>query len=121
RREVTCRGLRTVRQLWPPQKQRGRGGGREVRECPSPNADAHLRRGAACCAAAWQPTLVTKVQRTLGFLPDYFRNGSDRAEAGWRNARIAPVEIPPSTSSVCPVTYRLDSDARKTTAPSRSF
>src|SRR5688572_7619395 len=36
-------------------------------------------------------------------------------------ALVAPVEIPPSTSRVCPVTYSLASDARKITAPSRSF
>src|SRR5258708_1287641 len=36
-------------------------------------------------------------------------------------ALVAPVEIPPSTSNVCPVMYRLSSEARKTTAPSRSF
>ncbi len=35
-------------------------------------------------------------------------------------ALVAPVEIPPSTSSVCPVTYSLASEARKITAPSRS-
>ena len=31
-----------------------------------------------------------------------------------------PPEMPPSTSSVCPVTYALASDAKKTIAPSRS-
>src|ERR1700678_2818974 len=36
------------------------------------------------------------------------------------SARVAPVEMPPSTSRVCPVTYSLASDARKTIAPSRS-
>ena len=36
-------------------------------------------------------------------------------------ARVAPVEMPPSTSSVCPVIYALASEARNTTAPSRSF
>ncbi len=35
-------------------------------------------------------------------------------------ARVAPVEMPPSINSVCPVTYSLASDARNTTAPSRS-
>src|SRR5215469_733865 len=35
-------------------------------------------------------------------------------------ARSAPVEMPPSTNKVCPVMYRLDSAARKTTADSRS-
>ncbi len=36
-------------------------------------------------------------------------------------AFVAPVEMPPSTSSVCPVRYALASEARKTIAPSRSF
>ena len=36
------------------------------------------------------------------------------------SARTAPVEIPPSTNKVCPVMYRLDSAAKKTTAASRS-
>lgn len=36
-------------------------------------------------------------------------------------ARVAPVEMPPSTSNVCPLTYRLSSEERNTTAPSRSF
>src|SRR6266436_7760258 len=36
------------------------------------------------------------------------------------DALTAPVEIPPSTNNVWPVTYALASDAKKTTAPSRS-
>jgi hypothetical protein len=35
-------------------------------------------------------------------------------------ALVAPVDMPPSIRRVCPVMYPLASDARKTTAPSRS-
>ena len=46
--------------------------------------------------------------------------GVNQALGGATVARVAPVLMPPSTSRVCPVTYRLSSEARKTTGPARS-